>query len=60
MVMAEAGLASGAVVQRTRNTTHVIFLAASEQREDDTIGKRLHNKTSEPESALVAWRCRME
>ena len=60
MDMAEAGEASSLAGQRSGETTHVFFVAVSEQWKLNTNGKRLRNETSEPVSALEDWRSRME
>ena len=58
--MAEAEESSGAAVQRSRKTTRVSFVAASEQWEPNNHGNRLRNAPSELVSTLGDWRSRIE
>jgi len=60
MDMAEAGGASGAVVQRLRKTTCMSFVAASEQWERNKNWKGRQNETFEPVSGPGDWRCRLQ
>jgi uncharacterized protein with von Willebrand factor type A (vWA) domain len=60
MDMLEARKASGLAGKRSEKTTCMSVVAVNEEWEHNKNETRLRNETSEPVSALRAWRNRME